>query len=134
MEKEKIVNFFARFRKLLISGGMVALAIAIVGVVAIKNNQGNYMQGSNSVSTAAPSSIIFVMPVENGEIIKDYSNTSLKYNTTLKQWESHKAIDIKVLISFPVEVLHLLLLIDKLCNQLQGNNYQYFLSQQVSYH
>ena len=93
--KESIMNFLTKFKKVFVLGGVVALAIAIVGIVAIKNANSSYNFDENSVSTSAPSNIIFIMPVENGEIIKDFSNTSLKYNSTLKQWESHKAVDIK---------------------------------------
>ena len=94
LNKEKAINFITKFRKVIAVAGLTVLAVAIIGVVAIKKSREvNYE--TNSVATSAPSNIIFTMPVENGEIIKDYSNTSLKYNATLKQWESHKAVDIK---------------------------------------
>lgn len=93
--KEKIINFFTKFKKAFAMGGLLALAIAIVGIVAVNSANKTAELNPNSVSTSTPNAIIFVMPVENGEIIKDFSNTSLKYNSTLKQWESHKAIDIK---------------------------------------
>lgn len=38
----------------------------------------------------------FVMPVSDYKILKDYSDTELMYNSTLKQWEAHKAIDYSV--------------------------------------
>ena len=37
--------------------------------------------------------IIFVVPIKNATIAKDYSASELQYNSTLKQWEIHKAID-----------------------------------------
>lgn len=95
LNKEKFINFFTRFKKVFAAGGALVLAIAIIGVVAVNSSNSQRGQSSNSVSTSTPSSIVFVMPIENGEIIKDFSNTSLKYNSTLKQWESHKAVDIK---------------------------------------
>lgn len=35
-----------------------------------------------------------VAPMQNPEVLKWYSDTELFYNTTLKQWESHKAVDL----------------------------------------
>ena len=93
--KEGAKLFFIRFRRVIIYSLVCLLAVAIVAIVAIKSNSDVRVVRDNVISTSAPSVIKFVMPVENGEIIKDFSNTSLKYNSTLKQWESHKAIDIK---------------------------------------
>ena len=36
---------------------------------------------------------MYVAPMENATLIKDFSNKELQYNDTLKQWEIHKAID-----------------------------------------
>ena len=93
--KESAKIFFTRFKRVIIYSLICLLAVAIVAIVAIKSNNDVRIVRDSVVSTSAPNMIKFVMPVENGEIIKDFSNTSLKYNSTLKQWESHKAIDIK---------------------------------------
>ncbi len=37
--------------------------------------------------------IVFSLPVESPSVIKWYSDSELMYNETLKQWESHMAID-----------------------------------------
>ena len=92
--KENIKNFFIRFKKVIVASSVCLLAIAIIGVVAAKSSNTGYLN-DQAVNTSSPTNISFVMPVENGEIIKDYSATSLKYNATLKQWEAHKAVDIK---------------------------------------
>ena len=92
--KENIKNFFARFKKVILASSVCVLAVAIVGVVAAKTTNNTRLEDV-IVNTSSPNSINFVMPIENGEIIKDYSATSLKYNATLKQWEAHKAVDIK---------------------------------------
>ena len=80
---------------LIVFGGVCALAIAIVGIVAYKSSSNVSLNTSQTVQTSAPTTISFIMPVKNGVVIKDFSNTALKYNSTLKQWESHKAVDIK---------------------------------------
>ncbi|MBQ9792875.1 MAG: M23 family metallopeptidase [Clostridia bacterium] len=93
--KEKFKNFFIRFKRLIVFGGVCALAIAIVGIVAYKSSSNVSLNTNQTVQTSAPTTISFIMPVKNGVVIKDFSNTALKYNSTLKQWESHKAVDIK---------------------------------------
>lgn len=92
--KENIKNFFIRFKKVILATSVCVLAIAIIGVVAA-SSANNVRLEDEMVNTSSPTTITFVMPIENGEIIKDYSATSLKYNATLKQWEAHKAVDIK---------------------------------------
>lgn len=92
--KENIKNFFIRFKKVILATSVCVLAIAIIGVVAA-SSANNVRLEDELVNTSSPTTITFVMPIENGEIIKDYSATSLKYNATLKQWEAHKAVDIK---------------------------------------
>ena len=92
--KERLINFLLRFKRVIVASSICLLAIAIVGVVAAKSSGSNRVY-NEVVNTSAPSSITFIMPVENAEIIKDFSNTALKYNATLKQWEAHKAVDFR---------------------------------------
>lgn len=93
--KEGLKNFLIRFKRVIIASSLCFLAVAIIGVVAYKSTNTVTINKNQMVQTSAPSSISFIMPVKNGEIIKDFSNTALKYNSTLKQWEAHKAVDIK---------------------------------------
>lgn len=93
--KEKIVEFFSRYKRVLIGVGLCLLAVVFVGVVALKSTSNTAVKNNTVPTNTTPTSITFIMPVENGTIIKDYSSTTLKYNSTLKQWESHKAVDIK---------------------------------------
>ncbi len=92
--KERLIIFFQRYKRSIIATGLCFLAIIFVGIVAAKSAENSLLNDDN-VQTSTPTSITFIMPVTNGTIIKDYSNTTLKYNSTLKQWESHKAVDIK---------------------------------------
>ena len=93
--KESLKNFFIRFKRVIIASSLCLLAIAVIGVVAYKSTNTVTINKNEMVQTSAPTSVSFIMPIKNGEIIKDFSNTALKYNSTLKQWESHKAVDIK---------------------------------------
>jgi len=92
--KEKLFMFFQRYKRSLIATGLCFLAIIFVGVVAMSSAD-NSLNDDENVQTSTPTTITFIMPVANGTIIKDFSSTTLKYNSTLKQWESHKAVDIK---------------------------------------
>jgi len=92
--KESFLVFLRRYKRSLIATGLCFLAIIFVGIVAM-NSAENISLRDDNVQTSTPTSITFIMPVEGGTIIKDFSNTTLKYNSTLKQWESHKAVDIK---------------------------------------
>lgn len=38
--------------------------------------------------------VTYANPLSTFTICKDYSDTELKYNSTLKQWESHKGVDL----------------------------------------
>ena len=50
---------------------------------------------NDSTIAVSAQNIEFDLPVANATITKDYSDTELQYNETLKQWEAHKAIDFK---------------------------------------
>ncbi|MBR4003393.1 MAG: M23 family metallopeptidase [Clostridia bacterium] len=93
--KESLKSFFIRFKRVIIASGLCVLAMAIIGVVAYKSTNQVTINKNEMVQTSAPTSVSFIMPIKDGEIIKDFSNTALKYNSTLKQWEAHKAVDIK---------------------------------------
>lgn len=38
--------------------------------------------------------VVFSLPVESPNVVKWYSDSELMYNETLKQWESHKGVDL----------------------------------------
>ena len=70
---------------------MMVIACAIVIAVASGARQDNKVEiGEENIVVSAPS---YVVPLKNATIVKDYSATELQYNSTLKQWEIHKAID-----------------------------------------
>ena len=93
--KARIKEFLQMHRRTLTSLASIAIVVALVVAVALNTTGENYMKQEEAVNTSAPTKITFVMPVKDGVIIKDFSDTTLKYNATLKQWESHKAVDIK---------------------------------------
>lgn len=93
MEKEK--NSKVKFKDW---GFAAFVVLTIVGLALFisfytPSNTDGEIDNGGSVNTSTES-VEFVMPVEGGELLKDFSNTKLKYNSTLKQWESHKGVDI----------------------------------------
>ena len=93
MDNTEVKYFFHRHKRLLITLVSVVLAIALICIVAVKSAGTDRVE--DNVQTTTPDVVQFAMPVKDGVVIKDYSNTALKYNSTLKQWEAHKAVDIK---------------------------------------
>ena len=63
-----------------------AVTVALVGARNIPNaNIGE------EITPVAGS--VYIVPMKGATVAKDYSGAELQYNSTLKQWEIHKAID-----------------------------------------
>lgn len=95
MRKIDFRGFWQRYKRAIVSSSMCLLAIVLVAVISATSLNSSKNIKNGNVQTSSPTSITFVQPVKGGEVIKDYSNKTLKYNATLKQWEAHKAVDIK---------------------------------------
>lgn len=73
----------------------IVLIASVATVVAITSNS-----GSDSDLNQIPdvpvdvTPVTYANPLSTFTICKDYSDTELKYNSTLKQWEAHKGIDL----------------------------------------
>jgi len=93
--RKSLKEMLQRNRRTLTTLASLLLIVALVLAVALSTNSMNEKKMEDSVNASTPNSITFVMPVKDGVIIKDFSDSTLKYNSTLKQWESHKAVDIK---------------------------------------
>lgn len=93
--KDSIRYFFIRHKRLLFTLSCCFMAILLVSIVAVKSSQTTTTKDKTVQTSAPTTTITFIMPISGGTVIKDYSSTALKYNTTLKQWEAHKALDIK---------------------------------------
>lgn len=96
--RDSIRSFFIRHKRLFFTLSCCFMAILLISIVAVKSSQTTTTTTTQDkiVQTNVPTTpITFIMPIKNGTIIKDFSNSALKYNATLKQWEAHKAVDIK---------------------------------------
>lgn len=98
MEQEN--TKFPRLRKY---GYWLFLAIALLVlalVIALSAQKAKapltqtiYEEESPTESFVAAEPLKFMAPIQNVDVIKNYSNSALQYSKTLKQWEAHKAID-----------------------------------------
>lgn len=81
---------FKRFLKKYGYYMLAFVAILVVGITAgLNKNAGNEPAIPTNVSE-----VKMLCPMNSPEVLKWYSDTELFYNTTLKQWESHKAVDL----------------------------------------
>jgi len=66
--------------------------ILVVGVSAGLNN--DKTNDKEVIEQTQTSSIQMESPLKSAQVLKWYSDTQLFYNSTLKQWESHKGVDL----------------------------------------
>lgn len=91
------------FKNFMKKYGYYMVAIALILAVGITAG----MSGKGSVAPEVPQEteqtsttpVEMLSPLSSAEVIKWYSDTELFYNSTLKQWESHKAIDLTSSVS-----------------------------------
>lgn len=88
LNKREVLAFLKKYGYILVLS-VVLLATAIVMTVIVSNPKDN----SQPTNTDA---ITFYSPVLNATVAKGYSDTTLMYNSTLKQWEAHKAVTFTV--------------------------------------
>lgn len=75
--------------------GYYLVAIALVLVVGVAAGLATNDSASPDASLPAGSTAVeMICPMSSPEVLKWYSDTELFYNATLKQWESHKAVDL----------------------------------------
>ena len=92
MEVQKMIKNFLR------KYGYYMVAIALIFAVGITAGTSGKKTPVNQIVEPAgqtnTSPVEMLCPLTSAEVIKWYSDTDLFYNSTLKQWESHKAVDL----------------------------------------
>lgn len=74
--------------------GLLVLACAItIALVSTKADDTMGEVGNNNPTVPVATAPVYVLPMHNATVAKDYSGKELQYNDTLKQWEIHKAVD-----------------------------------------
>ena len=113
MSKKEALITFLRKNGFYMGIAIAVLAITIIGAVALVSNNNNtaptFKPNSNTISSVSqstnsgsssnssqplPSVVSFIMPVENGEIAKEYTMDTVVFNQTLGVYSVHLAVDI----------------------------------------
>ena len=69
------------------------LVIACAVTIAMTANAKVKSSGDIGGGDLPVAATVYVVPMKNATIQKDFSSTELQFNDTMKQWEMHKAID-----------------------------------------
>jgi murein DD-endopeptidase MepM/ murein hydrolase activator NlpD len=96
--KQKINKFFKKNGYYLLIGiAMFAVVLTLI-LVAVTGGDGDagVINKDDDIVDTNSSAIITYMPVLNAKIYKGYYGDELVYNETLKQWETHNAVDFQV--------------------------------------
>lgn len=73
---------------------LVAFTIIISATLIAVGVNSKPSKANNATIAVGTTPITYITPMENATLVKDFSNKELQYNSTLKQWEIHKAIDL----------------------------------------
>jgi len=79
-----VKSFFKRYGYYAVLG-LTLTILALIVVLAVPIGGDSLDVGGNTV--------VFLEPVANTTILKNYSASELQFNATLNQWEAHKAVD-----------------------------------------
>lgn len=90
------------FKNFLKKYGYYLVAIALVLVVGVAAGLSVDQENLEPSTPTGSTAVEMVCPMSSPEVIKWYSDTELFYNSTLKQWESHKAVDLTSNVSADV--------------------------------
>lgn len=93
-------NFLKRYGYYVLAFALILVVGVTAGLSATGNETPVLPDDSIDVSTSA---IEMVCPLDSPEVLKWYSDTELFYNSTLKQWESHRGVDLTSAVSTEVK-------------------------------
>ena len=104
MESEKTrtskkFNLWGFIKKYAYYLALVVLILILAIAIVLTSNMAK--EEEQTAPTSAPV-ITFTSPVLNGNVLKGYNASELQYNSALKLWEIHKAIDFEAEIGTDV--------------------------------
>ena len=97
-KKEKVVYLFKKYGYIAVVGLfavilIIAVAVSGGGSDSVTTNSGNVNNNTNINTNQSASTLTMGLPIANATISKSFSNTTLQYNETLKQYEAHLGVD-----------------------------------------
>ena len=86
-------------KKIIKRYGYYLLAFSLILVIGITVGVADLGQSAPKpdMDNSAPTATIpvqMISPIDGAEVLKWYSDSELFYNSTLKQWESHRGVDL----------------------------------------
>ena len=94
MQKQnKFANFIKSNMLYIVAVAVVAIVVAVVAIMS-GNERGIVDNTKEPTIPVDVPTITYTVPVKDFTVLKEYSDTDLMYNATLKRWEAHKAIDL----------------------------------------
>ena len=90
-KKKEILLFVKRYLYLFV---VVALFIILSVTLSLIDTNSNVVDKNTTKQEVNAGVTTFYSPLLNCSLQKDFSDTNLMYNETLKQWEAHMAIDL----------------------------------------
>ena len=60
----------------------------------------------NGQPTMTADVMIFALPLDDAQVLKEYKDTELVYNATMKHWSTHQGIDYKAAEGTPVKAVY----------------------------
>lgn len=90
----KTKKFFKKFGAYILAG-CLAITIVLTLTLTLRGN-GNIDDTLNNepVVDVDTKPLVFSLPLEGATLEKGFSSTALMFNSTLKHWEAHKAVDL----------------------------------------
>ena len=85
LNKESFLGFLKRYGYIIV----LSVLMIVLTIILIVSGNNNVVSDNKPVNTTPTS---FYSPLLTYTVVKDYNDTNLVYNSTLKQWESHKGI------------------------------------------
>ncbi len=74
--------------------GLGLSVIVLLAIIALAfTNRPKVVNDTNDFIPVSSPTITFSQPISDVTLLKGYSNSALQYNSTLKLWQAHKAID-----------------------------------------
>ena len=127
--KRKISDFFKVYGAYVVAVGLLlvlTISIILVSVFGSSStpvtNEGNLVIDKPTINDAPVSSVVtYALPLKNPSISMGYFDKELVYNNSLKQWETHKSLDLTSLDSTDVMSIADGVVEDVYSNYLEGN-------------
>ena len=88
-----IKNFMKKYGYYMLAFALILTVGISAGLSAPAENSSNLPKPDISEPTSTVKQEM-ISPINSPEVIKWYSDTELFYNSTLKQWESHRGVDL----------------------------------------